>query len=651
MIAMSRQPYLNLFVGTANLGNAPVDAASLAAWVPIDGAVNSMADKARPQKSENEYDDDDYEYEEEDDESFELIVLGFQEATFEGSDAGTSFLHGMLEEHLSSYKHIVKHQRGEMRLEIFAHQSIANQTKVHHVAAQNTGQVGGLGNLPNKGGILAELLLFDNLRLSFTTCHLEAHEGKNKYNTRCATLCDIFQGTRPAGVIHDTTLTNHVAFVLGDLNFRTDIPPDENNTQNPSKMIKAFIANEQWDELNQYDELKRALRNKDCLAGFQTLDCKFHPTFKVARANGYKYNEKRRPSYTDRILWKTGHELASVVQALTYEGVGQFTTSDHKPVRGVFRVRLNEKIQFQPRMARSSLLRASIMGRSDPTSSIMGNRRHRLHVFISQIRCQLNRPDPNNLRPLLFSLTSSTESTEINDSNTMPFDRRVPSPYVMFMPSPEASMDRHVYYWSRIRSDLLCRHHVTTDELDGTKVRTAMGWPRTSVQKQTREPCWDSEQVKVSIHAHSRDGEPISLTGALLKITVMDAEGIRNGINPLIGSFSFNLANLLLTCLRTHDPLKSHRKKQSSSVRNLGASLRQSMRRSSATVIQPCQSHRKSIFNVLGLADVVDADDDDMISVDIDEPLMRNGKEVGRIQCRIEAYWEGETSGFVSNRR
>jgi hypothetical protein len=40
-----------------------------------------------------------------------------------------------------------------------------------------------------------------------------------------------------------------------------------------------------------------------------------------------------------------------------------------------------------------------------------------------------------------------------------------------------------------------------------------------------------------------------------------------------------------------------------------------------------------------------------MISVDIDEPLMRNGKEVGRIQCRIEAYWEGETSGFVSNRR
>jgi hypothetical protein len=34
-----------------------------------------------------------------------------------------------------------------------------------------------------------------------------------------------------------------------------------------------------------------------------------------------------------------------------------------------------------------------------------------------------------------------------------------------------------------------------------------------------------------------------------------------------------------------------------------------------------------------------DEDDDPIVSANIDEPLLKNGKEVGRIQCTIDAWW------------
>lgn len=75
---------------------------------------------------------------------------------------------------------------------------------------------------------------------------------------------------------------------------------EESNNSNPAngsyfEQAKAMVEEEKWDELNEGDELAMALRNKDCLTGFSTLPCNWPPTFKVARSEGYVYNEKRTP--------------------------------------------------------------------------------------------------------------------------------------------------------------------------------------------------------------------------------------------------------------------------------------------------------------------------------------------------------------------
>ena len=104
---------------------------------------------------------------------------------------------------------------------------------------------------------------------------------------------------------------------------------------------KELVDAEDWKTLNDGDELASALTKKECLAEFTTLPCNFPPTFKVARCEGYEYNEKRTPSYTDRVLWKSADGLKDNVVPFLYEPCPEFITSDHKPIRGGYSVKTN----------------------------------------------------------------------------------------------------------------------------------------------------------------------------------------------------------------------------------------------------------------------------------------------------------------------
>ena len=110
------------------------------------------------------------------------------------------------------------------------------------------------------------------------------------------------------------------------------------------QQIRQMVRDEDWLGLHRADELIRALQQKDCLFGFQTLPCYFPPTFKVLRQDGFFYKDNRRPSYTDRILWTTTHKCEDAVQPRTYEPIRDFVTSDHKPIRGAFDITLNDVI-------------------------------------------------------------------------------------------------------------------------------------------------------------------------------------------------------------------------------------------------------------------------------------------------------------------
>ena len=48
-----------------------------------------------------------------------------------------------------------------------------------------------------------------------------------------------------------------------------------------------IVASKAWDQLYKLDGLNKALQNKDALVGFQTPKCKFPPTFKVEKKEGF----------------------------------------------------------------------------------------------------------------------------------------------------------------------------------------------------------------------------------------------------------------------------------------------------------------------------------------------------------------------------
>ena len=188
------------------------------------------------------------------------------------------------------------------------------------------------------------------------TAHLEAHEGNNHYLNRNKNLAEILGGAKPDPNynMHDASIISHHMFICGDLNYRIHLSGvsndkdtekrsgstmalkhcrkmsnnmatklagaltgpfttlegnnDENSQDAPTDtastssangshfaQAKALVEKEKWKELNDCDELVMALGNKECLAGFTTLPCNFPPTFKVERAEGFKYNKKRMP--------------------------------------------------------------------------------------------------------------------------------------------------------------------------------------------------------------------------------------------------------------------------------------------------------------------------------------------------------------------
>ena len=269
----------------------------------------------------------------------------------------TKILHRLFEYQLPTYVQAGSYQRGQMRLLIFYNPNTIHNFDVMSVKAQNTGVKFGVKSLPNKGGIVAEVKINNTTRISFLTAHLEAHEGKSKYSMRCSTMGEIFKGTPSDTTIeyckYDTSLTNHYTFVMGDLNFRTSLPNHEAGSKEHVQASHDLVKGHDYHSLNQYDELRMALEKKECLVGFSTPLCWFPPTFKVTKhQSGYVYNEKRSPSYTDRILFKACDDLSEKVKLLVYEPVEDFLSSDHKPLRGVFEIELIPTLRSKRRLAR-----------------------------------------------------------------------------------------------------------------------------------------------------------------------------------------------------------------------------------------------------------------------------------------------------------
>lgn len=207
----------------------------------------------------------------------------------------------------------------------------------------------------NKGGVSARMAVFGHT-VCFLNCHLPAH--MRNLEQRMEDFESILQQQQFEGGSATGVLDHDVIFWFGDLNFRIE--------DYDIHVVKCAIDSNKLPLLWERDQLNMAKNTESILDGFIEGPLKFPPTYKFdVGTNTYDTSaKKRKPAWTDRILWRlrrTGSPVPSHNAALqrgltswfggttkvtqhTYCSHMGYTISDHKPVSALFLLQFPFKV-------------------------------------------------------------------------------------------------------------------------------------------------------------------------------------------------------------------------------------------------------------------------------------------------------------------
>jgi len=292
----------------------------------------------------------------------------------------------------------------QMHLAVFVRAAL--RTSAHSVrsAVSATGLGGVVGN---KGGLAISFHL-GTTSLAFVSCHLAAHDHKNRErNEMCKEILSETAGAigeqrRAARGRLDVASQFDHCFWFGDLNYRVDLKLGQQAAGLPAEALKEheahhaavrdLVEEEDWEALWEADQLRHSQRAGDVLARFSEGQYSFPPTFKVLRQRGAHYKQQRIPSYCDRILWRSmpGRGSSAVTQT-SLAAVPGVSTSDHKPVFATFEVAASARLHGAAGSIRAQheatattcarlgslslqgIIPADLSGRSDPYIAFFTN--------------------------------------------------------------------------------------------------------------------------------------------------------------------------------------------------------------------------------------------------------------------------------------
>ncbi|KAF4112888.1 phosphatidylinositol polyphosphate 5-phosphatase type IV [Onychostoma macrolepis] len=132
----------------------------------------------------------------------------------------------------------------------------------------------------------------------------------------------------------DVTTRFDEVFWFGDFNFRL------NKARGEVEAILNQVMGTDMSALLQHDQLLKELKEGSIFKGFQEASIHFPPTYKFdIGCDVYDTTTKQRtPSYTDRILYR--NRQADDIKVVKYTSCLSIKTSDHRPVIGMFQVKL-----------------------------------------------------------------------------------------------------------------------------------------------------------------------------------------------------------------------------------------------------------------------------------------------------------------------
>lgn len=205
----------------------------------------------------------------------------------------------------------------------------------------NKGAVGVRFRVPTDDGGVGEVF-------TFVCAHMTAHAHKlqdriNDYHHIVGSL--LFPSLPGSKSTEPTTMfsTSHL-FFFGDLNFRlTGAPPDViMDPDNVEGSIQHLMHDDVRPDLKEYDQLYQERDQKGSIfIGMKEGDFwRFKCSYKYQLGQVDKYDLKRLPAWTDRVMYATHTDLPenphnSTITNCLYTSIPSYTTSDHKPVVSV----------------------------------------------------------------------------------------------------------------------------------------------------------------------------------------------------------------------------------------------------------------------------------------------------------------------------
>ncbi|KAL0838987.1 hypothetical protein ABMA28_016984 [Loxostege sticticalis] len=242
-----------------------------------------------------------------------------------------------------------------MRLQgllLLVYTQMKHVTHLRDIEAQYTKT--GLGGMwGNKGAISIRFNLY-GCSMCLVNCHLTAHEHLladriNDYNTIIKQHA--YHVTETANILY-----HDYVFWIGDLNFRTDHPAGSSPTSEEIVETLHKVEKDKYASLLKHDQLLAVMDTGEAFSEFKEPEIRFPPTYKF-NVGGDEYDIKRKPSWTDRILYKVianNYENITLrADLVTYNHMPHYTVSDHKPVVALYNVKTfanytEKTVEFAP---------------------------------------------------------------------------------------------------------------------------------------------------------------------------------------------------------------------------------------------------------------------------------------------------------------
>ncbi|XP_021710315.1 phosphatidylinositol 4,5-bisphosphate 5-phosphatase A isoform X3 [Aedes aegypti] len=207
----------------------------------------------------------------------------------------------------------------------------------------------GLGGIwGNKGAVSIRLNVY-GCSICLVNSHLAAHD--HMLEERINDYDKIVQEHKFHVKTKETIFDHDYVFWFGDLNFRLT-----GEATTSAEEIRAMVARDELKKLIEKDQLLLVRRERRAFDKLQERLPQFPPTFKFEHGTN-DYDMKRRPAWTDRILYAVKENnyrnVKLTVEQTSYKSHPSYNISDHKPVTSEFTVKVYEDttertIMFKP---------------------------------------------------------------------------------------------------------------------------------------------------------------------------------------------------------------------------------------------------------------------------------------------------------------